>query len=387
MKNQSTQSNMKSIKVVHILHSVGGVDVSLRLILANIDSEKFESIVIHGNSDKNEPFLNSKGDAVKSYPISIIRDIKPSKDYNAIKATNRIIKSEKPDLIHAHSAKGGVIGKIVGKMNSVPVLHTPQAYSFLSAHNKLKKNVFLGLEKFLAKWNNKILASSNSEKNRALIEVGYGNERVLLFNNSINAITNIPNLSIEKTWPDDYICSVGRPSFQKNIELMIEVLRLIKEKRPDIHLVLMGVGYHAPNLERVKLLISKYNLNSNITLLEWTKREDIFNIIKDSKLYISTARYEGLPYSVIEALALEKACVVSDADGNRDLIVNNKNGFVIKEENSNQFANAILELLEDDKKREQFEENSLKLFNEHFNIKNTIHNLENIYKAEAEKDS
>ena len=62
---------------------------------------------------------------------------------------------------------------------------------------------------------------------------------------------------------------------------------------------------------------------------------------------------------MIEALALEKACVVSDADGNRDLIVNNKNGFVIKEENSNQFANAILELLEDDKKREQFEENSL----------------------------
>src|SRR5690606_29853709 len=136
------------------------------------------------------------------------------------------------DLIHAHSAKGGVIGKIVGKMNNVPVLHTPQAYSFLSADNKLKKNVFLVLEKFLSKWNNKILASSNSEKNRALNDVGYKNERVLLFNNSINAITVIPDLSIEKTWPDEYICSVGRPSFQKNIELMIEVLRQIKEKSP-----------------------------------------------------------------------------------------------------------------------------------------------------------
>ncbi len=374
---------MNKIKIIHILHAVGGVDVSLRLILANIDSEKFESVVIHGDSDKNEPFLNDKNIPVKNYPISIIRNINPAKDYKAIATANKIIKSEAPALIHAHSAKGGVIGKIVGKMNNIPVLHTPQAYSFLSAESNLKKNVFLGLEKFLSRWNNKILASSNSEKNRALNEVGYNKEGVLLFNNCINAITEIPNLSIEKTWPDEYICSVGRPSFQKNIELMIEVLRELKEKKPNIHLVLMGVGYHAPNLEQVKSLISKYDLDVNITLLEWTKREDIFNIIKNSKLYISTARYEGLPYSVIEALALKKACVVTDADGNRDLIRDNKNGYVIKNENSAAFANSVLYLLNNSDKREQFEAYSFKLFNEHFNIKNTIHKLEEIYMAEV----
>ena len=375
---------MKRIKIVHILHAVGGVDVSLRLILANIDSEKFESIVIHGDSDKNEPFLNDKNFPVKNFPISIIRNIKPLKDYKAIKTANKIIKAEKPDLIHAHSAKGGVIGKIIGKMNNIPTFHTPQAYSFLSADNNIKKSVFLGLEKFLSKWDNKILASSNSEQDRALKYVGYKSDRVLLFNNAINPITNISDLSIEKTWPHQYICSVGRPSFQKNIELMIEVLGKIKEEKPNIHLVLMGVGFHAPNLEEVKSLILKYNLDANITLLEWTKREDIFHIIKNSQLYISTARYEGLPYSVIEALALGKACVVSDADGNRDLIFDNKNGFVIKNENSIDFASAIIELLDNNNKREGFEVNSLKLFNKHFNIENTIHKLENIYKAEIE---
>ena len=91
-----------------------------------------------------------------------------------------------------------------------------------------------------------------------------------------------------------------------------------------------------------------------------------------------------MPYSVIEALALGKACVVSDADGNRDLIFDNKNGFVIKNENSIDFASAIIELLDNNNKREGFEVNSLKLFNKHFNIENTIHKLENIYKAEIE---
>lgn len=371
------------IKVVHILHAVGGVDVSLRLILANINSDKFESIVIHGDSDGNEPFLNDKGVAVKNYPISIIRDINPMKDIKAIKASNKIVKQEKPHLIHVHSAKGGVIGKIVGKRNKIPVLHTPQAYSFLSADSNFKKSIFLSIEKYLSKWDNKILASSNSERVRALKDVGYPENRVLLFNNCVNPIGEIPLLGIDKTWPDEYICSVGRPSYQKNIELMIEVLNLLKQQKPNIHLVLMGVGYHAPNLESVKQLISKYSLESNITILEWTKREDIFNIIKNSKLYISTARYEGLPYSVIESLALKKASVVTDADGNRDLVKDGENGYVIFNENSREFADKVLELLDDDNKRKAFEEKSFEFFNTYFNIENTIVQLEEIYRRES----
>jgi glycosyltransferase involved in cell wall biosynthesis len=83
--------------------------------------------------------------------------------------------------------------------------------------------LFLGLEKFLSYFNNKILASSNSEKNRAIKEVGYEENKVVVFANSILPINNIPKLSISKTWWDNYICSVGRPSYPKDIELMLEV--------------------------------------------------------------------------------------------------------------------------------------------------------------------
>ena len=69
--------------------------------------------------------------------------------------------------------------------------------------------------------------------------------------------------------------------------------------------------------------IEKLDLKEHITLLKWTKRSDVLNIISNSKLYISTARYEGLPYSIIESLALSKPCVVSNCDGNRDLIIQN----------------------------------------------------------------
>lgn len=370
---------MSKVKILHVLHSVGGVDVSLRLILSNLDPNKFESIVVKGKTDTEKVFQDANHAKIKTHNCTIIRNISPLNDLKALKDLQKIVKEEKPDLIHAHSAKGGILGKLVGHFKKVPILHTPQAYSFLSANSKIKKSAFLTIEKVFSKLNNKILASSTSEQNRAINEVGYETEKALIFNNSIKPIDEIKPLSIRKTWPDEYICSVGRPSFQKNIELMIEILAELKKKNSQIHLVLMGVGFHSPNLETIKKLIKKYNLSKNISLLEWTEREDIFHIIKKSQLYISTARYEGLPYSIIEALALKKACVVTDADGNRDLIKDNHNGFVIFDNNIKEFNQKIELLLSDNKLKKQFEENAYRRFNSNFNINNTIQSLERIY--------
>jgi glycosyltransferase involved in cell wall biosynthesis len=373
----------KKIKVAHILHSVGGVDVSLRLILGNLDHNHFENFVIHGQTDTNLEFKDQNGKTLPTFQTSISRNINLIKDLKALLDIVQFLKKERPDLIHCHSAKGGILGKISSFFFGIPCFHTPQAYSYLSAENKLKKGLFLGVEKFLSHFNNKILASSNSEKNRAIKEVGYKKNKVLVFSNSILPINNIPKLSIPKTWPDDYICSVGRPSFQKNIELMIEILAKVKDKKPDIHLVLMGVGFHSPNLSTVKELIGKHRLKNNITLLEWTQREDIFNIVAHSKLYISTARYEGLPYSIIESLALSKACVVTDADGNRDLIENEKNGYVLNPNETDSFVDKVLDLLQNDKLRDSFGIYSKSKFESEFNILKTIQNLESIYTHEV----
>ena len=370
---------MNKIKVAHILHSVGGVDVSLRLILENIDSNKFESIVVHGIDDTKEEYTDKFKNSIKEYKLPIQRNINILKDIKAIYSTIKILKNEKPDIIHAHSAKGGIVAKLVGVFLKVPVLHTPQAYSYLSATSNLKRKLYLGIEKMFKYTNNKILASSNSERNRAIKEVGYKEQNSLLFNNSIVPINEIKELSIIKTWPDEYICSVGRPSYQKNIELMLDVLFEIKKTKENIHLVLMGVGYHAPNLEAVKIKIKNLQLEENITLLEWTSRDDIFNIIKYSTVYLTTARYEGLPYSVIESLALGKSIVATDADGNRDLVNHNLNGYLIYDEDIFELANSTLKIINNSKLAETFSENALKLYFEKFDMTKNISKLEEIY--------
>jgi glycosyltransferase involved in cell wall biosynthesis len=370
---------MNRLKIIHILNSVGGVDVSLRLILENIDSTKFENIVIHGKDDTKIKYIDNFGNPIMDYRLPIQRDISPLRDFNAMRKTLSIVKKERPSLIHAHSAKGGIIAKTITTFLKIPVFHTPQAYSFLSAQSDLKKKLFLGIEKLFVGPNNKILASSASEQKRAINEVGYARENTLIFNNSINPITKIEPLSIPKTWPDNFICSVGRPSFQKNIELMLDVLAEIKLSINNIHLVLMGVGYHSPNLKTINKKIKHLELQENITLLEWTSREDIFNIINTSKLYLTTARYEGLPYSVIESLALGKAIVATDADGNRDLVKDGYNGHLIFNENVSELATAVIEILNSEEKNKKFSDNSQKMFNSKFDISKNINSLERIY--------
>ncbi len=372
---------MDRIKIVHILHSVGGVDTSLRMILENIDATKFESVVIHGTKD-NSNFYDNKNNRLKEYFLPIERDISLLKDLKSIIEARKIIKKEKPNLIHAHSAKGGVIGNVMGKfVSSTTVFHTPQAYSFLSAESSIKRRLYVLIERLVKSKNSVLLASSNSELERGLKEVKYKKENTVLFDNCIAPIKLDSNYSDLASYnlPENYICTVGRPSYQKNIEMMVEVIREAKKQIPDIHLVIMGIGVVSPNTENVKQLIKSYDLQNNTTLIEWTERERIFHIVDRSKFYISTARYEGLPYAIIEALSLSKAIIASDSDGNKDLVIDGHNGFLIAQEDIESFTEKVVTLYRSTALRATQEQNSYQLFMERFNLNNNIQKLEQIY--------
>jgi glycosyltransferase involved in cell wall biosynthesis len=374
--------DLKKIKIAHILHSVGGLDIYVRFVLDNIDNCKFCSVVLHGKNDTNRPFLDKDKEPVKAYRTSIVRDISFIKDLKAIFEIYNILKKERPDIIHAHSAKGGIMGRVVGRLLNIKVIHTPHAFSYLSAETKIKRNIFLLIERFFSKGDVILLATSNSELNRGLNEVKFDLKNAFYLNNSINSINCIPNLSIPRNWPNEYICTVGRPSYQKNIELMIEILGKINEYR-DVHLVVMGVGPVSYRLSHVQDLIKKKNLEEKITLINWTNRDNILSIINDAKLYISTSRYEGMPYSVIESLALSKPCLVSNCDGNVDLIKDGFNGFVVSDENIDTFVEKALYLLSDENALKQFSNNAFTSFNADYNISKNIIKLEAFYKEHS----
>lgn len=359
----------------------GGIATSLNLICQHTSKTKFQHVIINGVSKELSQIENHENITIHNLEFS--RDINLIRDTLLFFKVLKLCKLENPDLIHGHSAKGGIVGKLVGFFTRTPCLHTPQAYSFLSTDNRLKRFFYLSIEKILKLLPHKILASSNSEAQRARYELKYPQNRILTFSNSIEPINILEGFNYNIKWPQEYICTVGRPSYQKNIEFMIDVLHSIKKEKPNIHLVIMGVGYYSPNLNSVKQKIHDLGLQENVTILDWISRQDIFSIVKSSQLYISTARYEGLPYAVIEALALKKALVLTNVDGNKDLVDTDKNGYLVDENDLHDFKNKVVELIKNTEKRKSFEINSYKKYLTSFDISKTISTLEEIYISES----
>ncbi len=365
-------------KILHVARAAGGIGVYIDLITRYTNDLKFEHIVVHEDDYETISFKNKSGNPIRTYKLNIPREINPAADLKAVIRMRKIIKRENPQIIHVHSAKGGVIGRLAAWGTGIPVLYTPNAFSYLSTPNPFKRFVFLSIERILKEFNSKLLASSPSELERGVKEVGFKKEKAFLYNNSIEPI-EVAGLTMPRTWPDKYICTVGRPSYQKRLDMMIKVLAALKKEWPDIHLVVMGVGFYSPELDRVKQLIKKYGLKSNVTLLEWTDKENVHYIISNARLYISTARYEGLPFSVIEALALGKPVVATRVDGNKDLVIDGYNGYLVEGENISEMKNKVLEILQNQALAETFGLRSEQLFEENYNILKTIGLLENIY--------
>ena len=348
------------MKILHIGNLKSGIDTYVRNTVA-LASDKFEFVIVNGADDNSKPYMRH-GKQVKTYSIDMYRALNPVKDMKAVMQAIKIIKKEKPDLVHCHSAKGGVIGRFAAFFTGTKVVYTAHAFSFLSAESAKKKQVFLLLEK-IAKLNSYLLACSGSERELGIKVVGFKVKKAFAWNNAVpdvdkdlTRISQISRISSQKNESSDlpvpkigerYITSIGRPSYQKNPLFMVEVAHGIHLKHPDIKFYLLGVGFYSPMLEDMKKLIHQYDMDDTFYLLPWLSHEETLKYVKGSMLYFMTSLYEGLPISVIEAMSLGKAVVASDVLGNKDCVKDGYNGYLLplKEE---VFVEKMNDLIDDD---------------------------------------
>lgn len=361
------------MKVLHVGQMIGGLGIYIRNTVTYI-SDEFEFVIVHGEADNSKPVMKD-GKAVKEYTISLYRELNPLKDLKGLIQVIRIIHKEKPDVIHCHSAKGGFIGRMAGFLTRTKTFYTPHAFSFLSTQNKIKKLIYLFLEK-MAKLNSFLLACSESERELGMRQVHYKEKKAYVWSNSVPDAQTVRSSGLNERSP--YICYVGRPSYQKNPFFLVNVIHEVHKACPNIRFYILGVGYYSPDLDQMKRMITQYQLENTIELFPWLSHDETMGYIKNALFYLTTSRYEGLPLAVIEAMSLGKCIVASDVLGNRDCVKNNYNGYLLPLQ-EDLFVKQILKLLNDPKRIESFGKNSRSLFEKEFLIQNQIQYLENIY--------
>lgn len=368
------------MKILHIGQMIGGIGVYIRNTITAADSF-IDYVIVSGKGDQNKPVVKD-GKVVREYKIDLCRELS-LKDLKGLFQIIRIIRKEKPDLIHCHSAKGGFLGRWAGWLCGVTTLYTPHAYSFLSSQKQLKKKVFTILERW-ARRRSYMLACSGSERELGIKEVHYDESHALVWNNSVPDALRM----IDKEKESDggfKICSVARPCYQKNTLFMIEVVRKVVVKIPNVKFYLLGVGYYSPDLEEVHGLIKQYALEENIKMVPWLPQKETFEYMINADVYLTVSRYEGLPLSVIEAMSLGCLVVASEVPGNVDCVKNGINGYLLPLE-TDVFVSKLYYLYTHPVERKKMGESSRNLFEEHFCMDTQIEKLMEIYVDREKSD-
>lgn len=302
-------------KIIHIVEAFGGGIFSYICDLSNKLSDEFEIYIAYSLRNQTpENFNDYFNNNIKLIELkNFARSVNIIKDLKALFEIKKIVKSVKPDLIHLHSSKAGVIGRIAFGRSQIPTFYTPHGYSFLMKdQNSLKRFVYKSIEKACNMISKTITISCSIGEHKESVKICRRSEYV---NNGINIEKLESMMSRLKIKKNENITAVtlGRICFQKNPELFNEVALAM----PDVDFIWIGDG----DMKNV--------LNApNIHITGWLEREKALEYAYNGDIFILTSLWEGLPISLLEAMYMKKFCVVSDVIGNRDVIKSGENGFV-----------------------------------------------------------
>ena len=241
------------------------------------------------------------------------RSINPLKDLKAIPEIKNIANRIKPDIIHLHSSKAGVIGRIAFNGKDVPLFYTPHGYSFLMENYKpIKRWMFKIIESVCAKRRCTTISCSLGEHKETLKFT----KRATYVNNGINTAEFDKMIEkVEKVEHSFTVFTLGRICYQKNPRLFNN----IAEKMPEVKFLWIGDGELRSELK-----------SKNIEITGWVDRDEALRRSLNADVFVLTSLWEGLPISLLESMYMKKLCVVSDVIGNHDVIKNGRNGFVCR---------------------------------------------------------
>lgn len=369
------------MKILHVGQMIGGLEIYIRNTV-NYASNEFEFVLAHGYEDHSKPLFNIDGKPVREYSIHMARPLRFTRDMQALIELYRIVRTEKPDLIHCHSAKGGVLGRVVGWMTGTKTCYTPHAFSFLSTSRFLKRFVYKQLER-IARLDSYLLACSNSEGFLGRQIVWYPPEKCHVWSNSVpDARPMVEGVAVDRPIDKPYIVYIGRPSYQKNTLFLIDVVKYVHELHPEVQFLLLGLGFYSPDLEKLLQSIKDYGLEDVLILHDWAPQQQTLKYVDDSLFYLSMSRYEGLPLSIVEAMSLGKAIVASAVPGNTDCVTDRSNGRLL-ELDVRKFAREICHLIEHPEQVAAYGAQSRLLFERDFFLPKRIKELEEIYREIA----
>ncbi|MDT7464566.1 glycosyltransferase family 4 protein [Citrobacter portucalensis] len=257
---------------------------------------------------------------VKVHFISeLCRKISFGKDIVAIYKLYKFIRVNKFDVVHTHSSKTGIIGRVAAKLARVPnIIHTVHGFSFPAATNKKNYLLYYFLEWVARFFTDKLIVLNKEDQLIAIKKLNYNKDKVYLIPNGVDENEFHPNQN-KKNENELKIVMVGRLSKQKDPETLLLAVKKVLVRNKNVTLSFVGDGELRTQLERQ--IMDKDN---RIFFHGWMN--NISEILAKSDLFVLPSLWEGMPLAILEALSCGLPCIVTNIPGNNSLIHDGYNG-------------------------------------------------------------
>lgn len=344
----------------------GGGSFHLLKLLENINRKKYLPILISKNSDIARRLTKK----TKCYILPLKNRI----DATSINKLKGIITEEKPNIIHLHSTRSGILGTMAAKQTEIPIIYTEHLFtkSYIPK-NKIIYWVQKTAFKKLAGYIKQVIAVSNSVKNYLVDEKIFPENKISVIYNGVE----IPDNFINKSKNNYTVGSIGSLQPIKGYNYLIEAIDIIRRKNPKIYkkIILKIIG-SGPEKENLQKQIRSLKLQNKISFLNYP--EDIDEEINQWNLYIQPSLSESFGMAIAEAMAHGLPIIASKVGGIVE-IVNDYSGILIEPKRSDLLAKSIIKLFSDVKLSRKMGKCARQRIKDKFSLKKMIANTEKIY--------
>jgi glycosyltransferase involved in cell wall biosynthesis len=341
------------IKVMQIIArmNVGGPAVIVADLMRGLDSARFNQVLVTGYCDENEAdYLETVATDVEAVRVGGLgRSISPMADLRAFFSLVSMIRRERPDVVHTHTAKAGVLGRLATILSGSKALriHTFHGHLLHGYFAGWKVQLVIAIEKFLATKTDVLIAVGNQVKDDLLTaRIGRANQYKVFFP-GLPAPADIDQQLARKNLGLDaqtiYCTFVGRLTQIKRPDRLLDVAAACVARDLDLHFLIAGEG---ELFESSKARAMRENLP--VTFLGW--RSDIDQLFAASDMAILTSDNEGIPLTLIQAAFAGIPIVATKVGSIADIVVDGETGFLTAPQ-AGAMASALSALVTDEELR------------------------------------
>lgn len=378
----SISSESAPINVLRIITrmNIGGPAVQVSGLMQGMDKAVFNQELITGRClDDEVDYLESKLPNLKVTRIETLsRRVSIFSEISTLISLIKKIREFKPDIIHTHLAKAGVIGRVASLLSGHKSIriHTYHGHLLTGYFTGYKLALLIFVEKFLAKVTNHLVAVGEKVK-EDLIEVGIGASAKFSVVNPGVQIQPLPDRqkALIKLGLDQeilYCAFIGRLTKIKRPDRMLEVARVLKSRNLNIHFIAAGGGELLAECENIAI---KEKLP--VTFLGW--QENIEEVLAISDLVLLTSDNEGTPIALIQAGMAGIASVSTNVGSIAEVVVNNQTGLITDFSVAN-IADALEKLVSNSQLRVQYGQAASQFCLGKFHTEIMISNYSKLYK-------